>query len=76
MSYSYSGSASDHYDLRFELPASRNVDPFTSSAPTSDYAIDLALRSVPLPSGLMTRLGRLAYTMTDEAADQVDYLGC
>ena len=47
--------------------------PFIQSA---DRAIDAALRGVPLPDGLLSRLGRLAYTMSDEAADQVDYLGC
>ena len=41
-----------------------------------DRAIDAALRSVPLPEGLMTRLGRLAFTMPEEAPDQVDWLGC
>lgn len=41
-----------------------------------DQAIDTALRSVPLPDGLMTRLGKLAFTVTDETADQVDWLGC
>ncbi|MCI0333722.1 MAG: hypothetical protein L0228_10935 [Planctomycetes bacterium] len=43
---------------------------------TTDHAIDAALRGVPLPDGLLTRLGKLVYTMSDEAADQVDWLGC
>lgn len=54
--------------------------PFVGSRPrsvhSSDRAIDSALRSVPLPEGLMTRLSMLVYTMADEASDQVDYLGC
>jgi hypothetical protein len=50
---------------------------FASKPPHSvDRAIDAALRSVPLPDGLMTRLGKLAYAMPDETADQVDCLGC
>lgn len=43
---------------------------------SADHAVDLALKSVPLPEGLMSRLGALVNTMPDEAADQVDYLGC
>jgi hypothetical protein len=43
---------------------------------TEDRAIDAALRSVPLPEGLMTRLGMLVYAVADETADQVDWLGC
>ncbi len=49
---------------------------FAPVGPTPDRAIDSALRSVPLPEGLMTRLGMLAYTIPDESSDQVDYLGC
>jgi hypothetical protein len=41
-----------------------------------DAAIDAALRSVPLPDGLMTRLGMLVFLMPDEATDPVDWLGC
>jgi hypothetical protein len=47
-----------------------------SQGPAADCAIDSALRSVPLPDGFLTRLGKLVYTMPDEAADQVDWLGC
>jgi hypothetical protein len=47
--------------------------PFIQSA---DRSIDAALRSVPLPEGMLNRLKRLVYSMSDEAADQVDYLGC
>jgi hypothetical protein len=42
--------------------------PFVQSA---DSAIDSALRSVPLPEGLLARLKLL-----DEATDRMDYLGC
>lgn len=41
-----------------------------------ERALDYALRNVPLPDGLLTRLGKLAYTLPDETADQVDWLGC
>jgi hypothetical protein len=41
-----------------------------------DCAIDTALRTVPLPDGLLTRLSRLIYAMPDDAPDQVDWLGC
>jgi hypothetical protein len=75
MSYPYSGSASDRYEFRFEFLASRNGESLDTSH-TTDDAIDIALRGIPLPNGLMTRLGKLAYTVFDESADQVDYLGC
>jgi hypothetical protein len=31
---------------------------------------------VPLPQGLITRLGLIAYSIPDDAADKVDWLGC
>ena len=43
---------------------------------STDGAMDAALRSVPLPEGLLGRLKQLALTIPDEAAGQVDYLGC
>jgi hypothetical protein len=49
---------------------------FRYSPHAADSAIDEALRSVPLPQGLMTRLGLIAYTIPDDAADKVDWLGC
>ena len=55
------------------LSAVESSVPFVQSA---DRTIDAALRNVPLPDGMLSRLGRLVYTMSDEAADQVDYLGC
>ena len=49
---------------------------FSPSGRTVDRAIDSALRSVPLPTGMMTRLANLVCTMPDETADHMDYLGC
>jgi hypothetical protein len=49
---------------------------FSPSVRTVDCAIDSALRSVPLPNGMMTRLANLLCTMPDDAADHMDYLGC
>jgi hypothetical protein len=46
------------------------------SQPHSDTAIDAALRSVPLPEGLLTRLGMVAYTVSEGSADKLDWLGC
>ena len=42
----------------------------------ADSAIDEALRSVPLPQGLLARLGMIAYSISEDSADQVDWLGC
>jgi hypothetical protein len=47
--------------------------PFVQSM---DNAVDAALRSVPLPDGMLNRLKKMAFTMPDEAAGQMDYLGC
>jgi hypothetical protein len=41
-----------------------------------EHLIDAALRNVKLPDGLLARLGKLAYVMSDDARDQVDWLGC
>jgi hypothetical protein len=57
-----------------ENPAGTNA--FSNSPHAADSAIDEALRSVPLPQGLLTRLGLIAYTAPDDAADKVDWLGC
>jgi hypothetical protein len=51
-------------------------NPSPSFALMMDGAVDAALRSVPLPDGLLARLERMALAMPDESADQVDYLGC
>jgi hypothetical protein len=42
----------------------------------SDRAIDAALRSVPIPEGMMSRLGQLVATLSDKSADHADWLGC
>ncbi len=76
MSYLYSGSAFDQHEFLHEIETSPSDEQRARSAPSADLAIDAALRSVPLPDGLITRLGMLVYTMPDETADQVDYLGC
>jgi hypothetical protein len=64
----------------FAFPPGDAVPPVTGEPAqqraTADLTIDLALRSVPLPDGLMTRLGKLVYAMSDESSDQVDWLGC
>jgi hypothetical protein len=76
MSLSHSNSAFDSRSfLNSQLP-SFGAGELAVSRQAADRAIDQALRSVPLPDGLLTRLGKLAYTMSDEAADQVDWLGC
>jgi hypothetical protein len=62
----------------FPNPADSNA-PFGHAPPHihgADGAMDVALRSVPLPEGLLGRLKQLALTMPDEATGQVDYLGC
>ena len=41
-----------------------------------DVAIDHALRDVPLPEGLLTRLGEMVYSVSDAPADRLDWLGC
>ena len=42
----------------------------------TDGAIDVALRNVSLPDGLLERLQTLAMTMPDETSGRFDYLGC
>jgi hypothetical protein len=62
----------------FPNPAD-SIVPFGHAPPhnhAADGAMDVALRSVPLPEGLLGRLKQLALTMPDEASGQVDYLGC
>jgi len=76
MSYLHSSSAFDHHEFTCELSALRSNHRRPHPANAADRAIDSALRSVPLPEGLMTRLGKLVYAMPDEATDQVDCLGC
>ena len=76
MSYPHFSSAFNHREFIPELSASQNSVRSSKSAHSNDRAIDSALRSVPLPEGLMTRLSKLVYTIADERSDQVDCLGC
>jgi hypothetical protein len=57
-------------------PLREDPSEFLSPVRAADRAIDAALRSVPLPEGLLSRLRRLAYTFPDSAADRFDYFGC
>jgi len=75
-----SQSDSEPFDLSYKYRVD-GAAPLTSEHPcpaghTTDSALDSALRSVPLPHGLLTRLSLLAYTVPDDAADHVDWLGC
>lgn len=75
---SYSHSKPTWIGDTFPNPAD-SVASFDGSLPfiqSTDRSVDAALRSVPLPDGFLTRLKKLAYTVSDEAADQMDYLGC
>ncbi|HEX4412538.1 MAG TPA: hypothetical protein VH107_02850 [Lacipirellulaceae bacterium] len=76
MSYPHSkpNSLGDAYSIPAEsIGASDQLLPFVQSL---DTAVDTALRSVPLPDGMLTRLQKLAFTVPDEAAGRMDYLGC
>jgi hypothetical protein len=76
MSFSHSNSAFDSHSFLNSQSQTSGTGEVTVNRQAADRAIDHALRSVPLPDGLLTRLGKLAYTMSDEAADQIDWLGC
>jgi hypothetical protein len=76
MSYSHSSSAFDQRELIHDPSALGRNDQSSKPRHAADRAIDAALRSVPLPDGLMMRLRKLVYAMPDETADQVDCLGC
>jgi hypothetical protein len=71
-----SNSAFNRCEFVRELPASNVNDPRPTSSPASDQAIDSALRSVPLPDGLLTRLGKLIYALADGTADPANCLRC
>ena len=43
---------------------------------STDRSIDASLKSVPLPTGFMSRLKLFVGTLSDEASGNVDYLGC
>ena len=76
MSYSHSkpNSLGDAYSVPAE--SSGTPDQLLPFVQSIDNAVDAALRSVPLPDGMLNRLKRMAFTMPDEAAGQIDYLGC
>jgi hypothetical protein len=42
----------------------------------AERSVDYSLRNVPLPDGLLTRLGKFIGSLPDEASDHVDWLGC
>lgn len=74
--------------MSYYLHAKTVVDPLISGEPAvplsgepspgeaPDHEIDTALRNVALPDGLMMRLGSLAYSVPEDTADHVDWLGC
>ena len=45
--------------------------PAVGAGESPDRAVDIALRNVPLPEGLMVRMAMLAVTLPDESTDQV-----
>lgn len=75
---SYPPSEPISFGSLFDDPSERTgaLDGALSLVQAADRNIDTALRNVPLPDGMLSRLSRLVYTVSDEAADQVDYLGC
>jgi hypothetical protein len=76
MSDSHSGS----FHISRIDNANQAMHPTESQARRSDHAadsaIDLALRTVPLPDGLLMRLAMIVRTIPDGAPEQVDWLGC
>ena len=45
--------------------------PAVGAGESPDRAVDIALRNVPLPEGLMVRMVMLAVTLPDDATDHV-----
>jgi len=45
--------------------------PAVGAGESPDRAVDIALRNVPLPEGLMVRMAMLAVTLPDDATDHV-----
>ncbi len=76
MSHSHSESFDwEAHNVRRESGERSNV--LVSSPGTScDVAIDVALRSVSLPDGLLSRLSALVAVMPEEATEHADWLGC
>jgi hypothetical protein len=75
MSYPHWEPVHSNNQLPHGQPANGAVrdEPHIHSA---DMAIDAALRGVPLPDGLLTRLDKFVHAMTDESANPFDWLGC
>jgi hypothetical protein len=72
--HSKPNSLGDAYSIPSESNgATDQLLPFVQSL---DTAVDAALRSVPLPDGMLSRLQRMAFSMPDETAGRMDYLGC
>lgn len=76
MSYPHSKPNSLGDAFRIPVESAGASDQFLPFVQSLDTTVDAALRSVPLPDGMLTRLQRLAFTMPDEAAGRMDYLGC
>jgi hypothetical protein len=68
------------FDLIYDMDGGDAARDGSAQSPgagrTTDGALDAALRNVPLPQGMLTRFSLLAYTMPEDAADSVDWLGC
>jgi hypothetical protein len=65
---------SNHRNLRGQATNGAVSD--EHKAQPADSALDAALRSVPLPDGLLTRLDKFVLAITAESSDAVDWLGC
>jgi hypothetical protein len=76
MAYSNSRSFNHARQPNAALETQTAADGFRNSRQAADRAIDEALRSVPLPDGLLTRLGSIVCAVSEDSADQVDWLGC
>jgi hypothetical protein len=76
MSDSHSGSNSIRSVHSPDHAIQPDVGRARSAGHVADSAIDVALRMVPLPDGLLTRLAMIAQTIPDDAPDRVDWLGC
>ena len=74
---SYPPSEPTLFGSMFDDPSEQTgaLDGALSFVQSADRNIDAALRNVPLPDGMLTRLSRLVYSVSDEAPDHMDYLG-
>jgi hypothetical protein len=76
MSFIYSTSPFDSGILSQPHIPGGSARETAESREASDRAMDVALRCVPLPDGFLTRLGKLAHSLPDDATDRVGRLGC